>query len=34
MPTNPYSKTKHEFEKYLLNLSKEKKNKMYNFEIF
>ena len=27
MPTNPYSKTKHEFEKYLLNLSKEKKIK-------
>ena len=27
MPTNPYSKTKYEFEKYLLNLSKEKKIK-------
>ena len=27
MPTNPYSKTKHEFEKYLLNLSKENKIK-------
>ena len=27
MPTNPYSKTKHEFEKYLLNLSNEKKIK-------